>query len=263
MVNPYSPLYLTALTVIANILIHLWLIVPTSLHGKEIYMAISKNLLEDLMYQSEKPALQTTVNPTILNLLSEGKLTDRQLETISAVQTANQLLSSMQGKAKLSDVSDFMTNLAMQESRLGKDVSSVSYSPFQIDPIGYQDFVERADVNQPGEGGHARERVNFINEFLRNAGYGEDFDIAGFSFDKDTVDDELREPLIGALVTRMKLAPIKEYIPSDLEKQAVYWKKYWNTYAKNAKGKPEHFMNQVQFYNSILGKKTYDDTPLK
>ncbi len=224
---------------------------------------MADSILDGLMYESDSPSLATEFTPEMLELYNKGKLSDRQLETISAAQTANQLLSSMDSEAKLSDVSDFMTNLAMQESRLGKDVSSVSYSPFQIDPIGYQDFVERADVNQPGEGGHARERVNFINEFLRNAGYGEDFDIAGFSFDKDTVDDELREPLIGALVTRMKLAPIKEYIPSDLEKQAVYWKKYWNTYAKNAKGKPEHFMNQVQFYNSILGKKTYDDTPLK
>ena len=224
---------------------------------------MADSILDGLMYESDSPSLATEFTPEMLELYNKGKLSDRQLETISAAQTANQLLSSMDSEAKLSDVSDFMTNLAMQESRLGKDVSSVSYSPFQIDPIGYQDFVERADVNQPGEGGHARERVNFINEFLRNAGYGEDFDIAGFSFDKDTVDDELREPLIGALVTRMKLAPIKEYIPSDLEKQAVYWKKYWNTYAKNAKGKPEHFMNQVQFYNSMLGTKTYDNTILE
>ena len=252
MEKPNSPLYLT--TLIANILIRLWL---------AIGVLMADSILDGLMYESDSPSLATEFTPEMLELYNKGKLSDRQLETISAAQTANQLLSSMDSEAKLSDVSDFMTNLAMQESRLGKDVSSVSYSPFQIDPIGYQDFVERADVNQPGEGGHARERVNFINEFLRNAGYGEDFDIAGFSFDKDTVDDELREPLIGALVTRMKLAPIKEYIPSDLEKQAVYWKKYWNTYAKNAKGKPEHFMNQVQFYNSILGKKTYDDTPLK
>ena len=255
MVNPYSPLYLTALTVIANILIHLWLIVPTSLHGKEIYMAISKNLLEDLMYQSEKPALQTTVNPTILNLLSEGKLTDRQLETISAVQTANQLLSSMQGKAKLSDVSDFMTNLSMQESRLGRQTSPVSYSPFQIDPIGYKDFVERA------QGGYAKERVNMINSLLQNLGYGEDFDIAGFRFDEKSVDDKLRDPLIGALVTRMKLGSIKKSIPVDLEGQANYWKDYWNTEA--GAGKPEEFMNQVQYYNNILGIKTYDNTVLE
>ena len=55
MVNPYSPLYLTALTVIANILIHLWLIIPTSLHGKEISMAIndSQSLLDSLLFTAK------------------------------------------------------------------------------------------------------------------------------------------------------------------------------------------------------------------
>ena len=247
MARPRSPLYLTALTVIAYIMFHLWLVTG---------VLMANSILDGLMYQSNKPSLATEITPEMLE-----QLNPRQLETISAAQTANQLLSSMDSKAKLSDASDFMTNLAMQESQLGKQISPVSYSPFQIDPIGYQDFVERADVNQPGGGGHARERVNFVNEFLRNAGYGEDFDIAGFSFDEKTVDDKLREPLIGALVTRMKLAPIKEHIPSDLEGQAKYWKDHWNT--KAGKGKPEHFLNQVQFYNSILGKKAHDDTPIQ
>ena len=217
---------------------------------------MANSILDGLIYQSNKPSLATEITPEMLE-----QLNPRQLETISAVQTANQLLSSMESEAKLSDVSDFMTNLAMQESNLGDKTSDVSYSPFQIDPIGYQDFVERADVNQPGGGGHARERVNFINEFLRNAGYGEDFDIAGFSFDKKTVDDKLRDPLIGALVTRMKLAPIKEHIPSGLQKQADYWKDHWNT--KAGAGQPEHFINQVQYYNNVLDIKTHDGTPLK
>ena len=216
---------------------------------------MANSILDGLMYKSDKPMLQTEITPEMLE-----QLNPRQLETISTTQTANQLLENM----GLTNVSDFMTNLAMQESRLGKDVSTVSYSPFQIDPIGYQDFVEKADVNQPGGGSYNRKRVNFVNEFLRNAGYGENFDIAGFSFDKDSVGDELREPLIGALVTRMKLGSIPgKLIPTDLEGQADYWKDHWNTHAENAKGKPEHFISQVQYYNSMLGNKTHDDTPLE
>ena len=211
---------------------------------------MANSILDGLMYQSEKPMLQTEVSPQMLE-----ELTPRQLETISASQTANQLLGGMESKAKLSDVSDFMTHLAMQESQLGKQSSGVSYSPFQIDPIGYQDFVERA------QGGYAKERVDFVNKFLQDSGYGENFDIAGFSFDKDSVDDELREPLIGALVTRMKLGSLPKKIPTDLEGQSDYWKDYWNTSA--GKGKPEDFVNQVQFYNSMLGKKAHDDTPIK
>ena len=215
---------------------------------------MANNLLDNLIYKDKKPTFSTKITPEML--FGDKKLSNRQLETLSAAQTANQVFDGI-----LPDVSDFMTNLAMQESNLGDKTSDVSYSPFQIYPIGYQDFVERADVNQPGGGGHARERVNFINEFLRNAGYGEDFDIAGFSFDKKTVDDKLREPLIGALVTRMKLAPIKEHIPSGLQKQADYWKDHWNT--KAGAGQPEHFINQVQYYNNVLDIKTHDGTPLK
>ena len=73
MVNPYSPLYLTALTVIANILIHLWLIVPTSLHGKEISMANKdiykgKNLLLDEIIDS---IMLTEKRPEFLNLIRQ------------------------------------------------------------------------------------------------------------------------------------------------------------------------------------------------
>ena len=143
MEKPNSPLYLTTLEVIANILIRLWLVIG---------VLMANSILDGLMYQSENPMLQTEVSPEMLD-----KLTPRQLETISATQTANQLLSGMESKAKLSDVSDFMTHLAMQESQLGKQSSGVSYSPFQIDPIGYQDFVERA------QGGYAKERVDFVN----------------------------------------------------------------------------------------------------
>jgi hypothetical protein len=250
MVKPQSPLYLTALTVIANILIHLWLIVPSSLYGSQISMAISPSILEGLMYQGESPTFSTSLTPQMLE-----QLNPRQLETISATQTANQLLSSMEGKGRLSDVSDFMTNVAMQESRLGGQTSEVSYSPFQIDPIGYKDFVERA------QGGYGKQRVDEANKFLQDLGYGEDFDIAGFSFDKNTVGDELRDPLVGALVARMKFGSIAKDIPIDLEGQADYWKDYWNT--KAGAGKPEEFMNQVQYYNSVLGIKTYDDTPIK
>ena len=55
MVNPQNPLYLTALTVIANILIHLWLILPCSLYGKEMPMATndSQSLLDSLLFTAE------------------------------------------------------------------------------------------------------------------------------------------------------------------------------------------------------------------
>ena len=79
MEKPNSPLYLTTLKVIANILIRLWLVIG---------VLMANSILDGLMYQSENPMLQTEVSPEMLD-----KLTPRQLETISATQTANQLLS--------------------------------------------------------------------------------------------------------------------------------------------------------------------------
>ena len=86
---------------------------------------MANNILENLIYESQEPTFSTKITPQMLKNLSS-----RQLETVSAAQTANQALGS-----QLTNVSDFMTNLAMQESQLGKQVSPVSYSPFQIDPI--------------------------------------------------------------------------------------------------------------------------------
>lgn len=208
---------------------------------------MANNILDNLIYKDTKPTFQTKVTPKMLE-----KLNQRQLETISAIQTANQALGG-----QLSDVSDFMTNLAMQESRLGKDTTPVSYSPFQIDPIGYKDIALKGKAGE----GKTLERASIANKLLRDMGYGEDFDILGLSYDDKSVDDALRDPLVGALVTRMKLGTIRESIPRDLQGQANYWKKHWNT--KEGKGKPEHLINQVQFYNKLLGNKTYDDTPLK
>ena len=114
-------------------------------------------------------------------------LSNRQLETISAVQAANQLFEQM----GLSNVSNFMTNLAMQESRLGKDVSNVSYSPFQIDPIRYQDLQEKASKGE----GTTIDRASLANQLLQlDPKYNKNIDILNLS------NDERRDPLIGALL---------------------------------------------------------------
>ena len=224
---------------------------------------MDKNLLDKLMYKSQDPTFQTEITPQMLDLLHKGnddkwkgqKLLPRQMETMSSIQLANQALSGL-----LPDVSDFMTNLAMQESNIGGDDEwSGSYGPSQIDPIGYEDMQFRGK----GIEGYSKkqskrflDKASIANKLLENMGYGKNFDILNLSL------DEIRDPMINALLTRMKLGTIKDSIPSDLEGQADYWKDNWNTHAKNAKGKPEHFINQVQYYNKLLGIKTYDNTPL-
>ena len=199
---------------------------------------------DNLIYKSEEPMFSTKVTSEMLE-----NLTDRQLETVSAIQTANQLF----GQIGLDNVSDFMTNLAMTESNIGRDKEwSGSSSPFQIDPIRYQDLQEKATSGEQA----TIDRASLDNKLLElDSRYGTDFYILNLT------DDERRDPLVGALLTRMALATIPKKIPSNLSEQAIYWKNKWNS--RVGKGKPEHFINQVQDYNSKLGNKTHDDTPLK
>ena len=211
-------------------------------------MAINDNMLDDLMYKSQVPTFSTNVTPQILDLLSRGRLNNRQLETISAVQTANQAFEG----SGLSNASDFMTNLAMQESNLGGDKEwGGSYSPFQIDPIGYEDIVSKGAAGEQA----TLNRASIANQLLEGMGYGENFDILNLPL------DEIRDPMISALLTRMKLATIKEKIPTDLNKQSVYWKKYWNS--EIGLGETKDFVKQIRYYNNILGIKTYDNTVLE
>ena len=177
-----------------------------------------------------------------------ANFTPRQIETLSAINTADSLFQQL----GYSPAKEFMTGLAAAESNLGKEISPVSYSPFQIDPIRYQDISER------GQGGSAKERADIANKFLQNQGYGEDFDILCLSKSMNVA----RNPLIGALLTRMGLASIPEKIPSDAEGQAGYWKKHWNSYAKNAKGTTQHFLSQKQIYDKLLDEKAHEGTIL-
>ena len=184
-------------------------------------------------------------------------LKDRQLETLEAIDLANELFT----KHGYGDISDFMMGIAATESQLGKKTSEVSYSPFQIDPIRYEDIVQRTQdaPSTPDvvEGGAALKRANLANELLRSMGYGENFDILGLSKNMD----EIRNPVVGALLTRMSLANIPEEVPTNTKQQAEYWKAYWNSEA--GAGTPEHFINEKNYFNSLLNINTYDNTPLK
>ena len=171
--------------------------------------------------------------------MSTPKLSNRQIETLEAIEIINQLFST---EAGLTDVSEFMTNIASTETQLGHLQSPVSYSPFQIDPIGYFDIVQKANAGE----GQTIQRATILNELLRNLGYGNNFDVLSLSSDLD----KLRDPLIGAGLARMILATKKEIIPNDIDGQAEYWKKHWNTTAGT--GTPEHFKKESKYFNDII-----------
>jgi hypothetical protein len=158
-----------------------------------------------------------------------------QVNTLKAIDEVNKLYSD----AGYEDVAQFMKNVAATESNIGEDeLGEHSFSPFQIDPIKYEDIVQRATKN-PGSA--ANKRADLANQYLREKLDRPDFNILNLDLQK-----EGHNPLIGATLTRMGLANVEAEIPESLRGQADYWKKYWNTQA--GKGTPEHFMQQSQYH---------------
>ena len=155
-----------------------------------------------------------------------------QSQYLDAVDKVN----TMYTDAGYGDVGQFMKNMAATESNIGADsLGDYSFGATQIDPIKYQDIVQRAT------GPEGEKRVNLANTFLREELDRPDFDILGLDLTQ-----EGHNPYISAALTRMGLLNIPESVPQTLEGQANYWKKYWNTEA--GKGTPEHFMAQSRHY---------------
>ena len=150
--------------------------------------------------------------------------------TLDAVKQIDDMYSA-QG---IPSIGGFMNRIAATESNLGQDkLGSYSFSPFQMDDIRYQDVVNRTADSAPGQ-----RRADIANKFLRQKLGRDDFDILDLN-----LKEEGHNPYIGAALTRMALAFNPNAIPEDLEGQANYWKKYWNSEA--GAGTPAFFKEQV------------------
>jgi len=71
-----------------------------------------------------------------------------------------------------------------------------------------------------------------------------------FNIDTDLVEwEHIRyNPLLCLIFTRLKYKKIPEAIPDTVEGRAIYWKKYYNSYAPNAKGSIAHYMQSIRGY---------------
>ena len=206
---------------------------------------------------------------------------------------ASSVTDSLFQEAGYGTAGSYLTNLAGQESIYGSLPSHlsdegvpISMSAYQIDPIKYQDFLERS------QGGAALERVNLVNQELQNRGYGENFDIrsiaevtgdkeSGFNYGSVNM-DLARDPLVSTMLARTMLASdpsklptelynvnpetgnrdknasealINEYgswkdVPDEMLGQSGYWKKNWNTDA--GKGEPRQFEQKFESYRQSM-----------
>ena len=173
------------------------------------------------------------LNSEVYNVSSQDNPANyNQTNTLGAIDAVNKLY----GDAGYSDVTQFMKNMAAAESNLGQDtMGDYSFGATQIDPIRYQDIIDRAT------GPEGDKRVNLANTFLSEQLDRPDFDIRALDLTK-----EGHNPYISATLTRMGLLNVPENVPDTLQGQADYWKKHWNT--ESGKGTPEKFMSQSQHH---------------
>ena len=156
----------------------------------------------------------------------------KQKQTLDAIDKVNKLYSG----AGYSDIAQFMKNMAATETNVGTDtLGDYSFGATQIDPVRYRDIIDRAT------GPEGEKRMGIANTFLKEQLNRPDFDISGLDLIK-----EGHNPYISAALTRMGLLNIPESVPSELEGQADYWKRHWNTEA--GKGTPQQFMAQASQY---------------
>lgn len=112
---------------------------------------------------------------------------------------------------------DFATFPDVHPEKLGVGVT-------QFDQIGFDDVIKRT-------------RPKNVRKFHANYNY----DWSTLTLDKLAYDPEL-----ALAITRLKYMLVPESLPTTVEGMAKYWKRYYNTYAANAKGTPEKFLEDFR-----------------
>ena len=128
----------------------------------------------------------------------------------------------------------FMKLIASAETDYGRhdDETALSYGPFQIDPIRYFDITQA-----PGRMTEKhKKRLSKANEYLRKKLNDPNFNISKLAVynpeTKDYVKDSrnlkyLRNPDVGAVLTRLALKQRPEQIPQGIENMVSGYEKIW------------------------------------
>ena len=98
----------------------------------------------------------------------------------------------------------------------------------QIDEIGYRDVIARTRKED-------KEKIYLA--------FGIDLGLVRFN-------DLRYNPLLSAIITRLKYKFIPEQIPADKKGRAKYWKKYYNTVA--GKGTTKHYLEANALFKGGL-----------
>ena len=169
-----------------------------------------------------------------------------------AIQQADSVLAG--------DVSaqPFMKFIASAETDYGRhdEESALSYGPFQIDPIRYYDITQNPDRLNPKHQG----RINKVNTFLRNKFNDPEFDIGNLAtYNPETNDyvpesrnlKYLRDPNVGAMLTRLALKQRPEALPQGKEAMANYYMDFWGPKAQTPEKKQQALDNYDLYHPDV------------
>ena len=151
------------------------------------------------------------------------------------------------------NVANMLKFVASAETDYGRynPETAYSYGPFQIDPIRYYDIAQNPSrVN--------KERIEKANKFLRTELGNEDFDISKLAvYNPETQDyvqdsrnlEALRNPLVGATLTRLALMQDRNPIPGNVDEMATYYlKDFWRP-AVQTEEKRQDAIRKFNMYN--------------
>ena len=172
------------------------------------------------------------VNLVLILAVPEASGQDEQNQTLIAKGSGTDVVEATAEKIHMSgifpDDRGFLRRIAYVESKDGTDPNTYRDGYYggiwQVDEIGFEDTQDT--MSHPG----------LVNKFAKIK--------AEFGIDWSSVQWKgLEKPFYSGLAARLFLSNIPEAIPCELDEQARYWKKYYNTEA--GKGTVQRFIDEV------------------
>ena len=163
--------------------------------------------------------------------------------TLEAADLAGSLLGTT--KEQKRNAINLMRRTAAVESDLGTTIRDINRAsgekegftigPFQVTRAALKDIQERI-----GDPFHKGMNAN-IKKIKQHPRFKD--------VDFKTIDvDDLKDPYINAIISRLYYTTKAGAIPKSLKEQAVYWKEKYNTY-KDKRGKVSAFIDKAKKHN--------------
>lgn len=154
-------------------------------------------------------------------LISEQN-TEKLAKVNNAKQKVRKIAEKVDGMGLGSPISDFLIRVAAVESCYGLNPRA-GRNYWQVDPIAFED-TQSLDAHP-----NLNKKYDILKKY-------------GIDWKSKTYSDITKDSLLNCIAARLYLGNKPGAIGSDLQSQASYWKKYYNTGA--GAGSTEDFINK-------------------